>query len=90
MKWVIIVGLIGAAIIFVLLWSVASTIANADDSKVVIRDNSGLFIGSTRSTNTGRVIVRDQFGIVKGSIRKDGTITNPYGKVLGRVDNKDD
>ena len=73
-----------------LLVSFVSESFAGDDSKVVIRDNTGLVIGSTRSTNTGTVIVRDAYGRNVGSVDKDGRITDNYGRLKGFVREKDD
>ena len=87
MKWVTILGLTVAAIIFVILWSVASTIANADDSKIVIQDVNGRTVTSTRTLETGTLVLRDAYGRNVGfaTKNKDGgyTIKTPYGKKVG-------
>jgi len=60
-----------------------------DEDKKIIRDNSGLVIGSTR-TSGDRTIVRDSFGRNVGSVDKDGRITDNYGRLKGFVREKDD
>ncbi len=93
MKWVIILGLTVAAIIFVILWSVAGTIANADDSKIVIQDVNGRTVTSTRTLETGTLVLRDAYGRNVGFATKnqDGsyTIKTPYGKKVGTVKEQD-
>ena len=69
----------------------AESYAGDDDKETtILRDNKNLFIGSTRSTNTGRTIVRDAYGRNVGSVDKDGRITDNYGRLKGFVREKDD
>ena len=83
--------LILASVLLVSFVSISSgnNLASAGEDKKVIRDDRGLFIGSTRQSGD-RIIVRDSYGRNVGSVDKDGRITDPYGKLLGSVREKDD